>query len=216
MTDSTLSPSSRHPPLPADDSSSATEHKDAPGVLSRRLLVALPVTAFAGIAGMFLWGLARDPSTLPSTLVGRRVPQFSLKAVLGRTGELSDSDLVGQVSLVNFFASWCPPCRLEHPIFLEIAGKNIVPLYGINYKDTPENASRWLNTLGDPYAQTGADLDGRVAIEWGVYGIPETFVIDAEGRIAYRHIGQLTEQALAASILPLIERLRQDAQGTRS
>jgi cytochrome c biogenesis protein CcmG/thiol:disulfide interchange protein DsbE len=185
-------------------------------MLSRRLLIALPAAGFAGLAGMFVWGLTRDPSQLPSALIGRQVPQFALPPVQGRTLGLSSSDLKGQVSLVNFFASWCVPCRLEHPFFLDIKRNGAVPLYGINYKDAPENAAQWLNTLGDPYARTGADLDGRVGIDWGVYGIPETFVVGADGRIAHRHIGQLTRQALDETILPIVNRLQNDARGAKS
>lgn len=185
-------------------------------MLSRRLLLALPAAGFAGLAGMFLWGLSRDPAKLPSPLIGREVPAFSLPPVLGRTLGLSSDHLKGQVSLVNFFASWCVPCRLEHPFFLDINRKGIVPLYGINYKDAPEEAARWLNARGDPYARTGADVDGRVGIDWGVYGIPETFVVGADGRVAYKHIGQMTERALTETILPLVERLRKAEEGPRS
>lgn len=186
------------------------------GALSRRLLLALPAVGFAGLAGLFVWGLSRDPSQLPSNLIGKEVPEFNLPPVLGRKLGLSSSDLKGEVSLVNFFASWCVPCRLEHPFFLDLARRGVVPLYGLNYKDVPENAARWLNALGDPYARTGADLDGRVGIDWGVYGIPETFVIGADGRIAYRHIGQMTRPALDETILPLVERLRNEARRPKS
>ena len=187
-----------------------------PDMLSRRrLLLALPAAAFAGLAGMFVWGLSRDPSTLPSTLIGRAVPEFNLPPVLGRALGLSNGDLRGEVSLVNFFASWCVPCRVEHPLFLDLHKKGAVPVHGINYKDRPEDAARWLNQRGDPYTRTGADLDGRVGIDWGVYGIPETFVVDAEGRIAYKHIGVLTDQALAGTILPLVDKLRRQAVGAK-
>lgn len=179
-------------------------------------MLTLPAAAFVGLAGMFVWGLTRDPSQLPSALIGREVPQFRLPPVRGRTLGLSSGDLKGQVSLVNFFASWCAPCRLEHPIFLDLSRKGIVPLHGINFKDEPENAAQWLNTLGDPYARTGADLDGRVGIDWGVYGIPETFIVGADGRIAYRHIGQMTRQALDETILPLVNRLRNALRSTKS
>ena len=179
----------------------------------RRLLLALPAAAFAGLAGIFVWGLARDPSTIPSTLIGRPVPDFNLPPVEGRILGLSSADLEGEVSLVNFFASWCVPCRVEHPLFLDLHKKGAVPIHGINYKDRPEDAARWLNQRGDPYTRTGADLDGRVGIDWGVYGIPETFVVDAEGRIAYKHIGALTEQVLAGTIMPLVDRLRRQAVG---
>jgi cytochrome c biogenesis protein CcmG/thiol:disulfide interchange protein DsbE len=188
--------------------------RDVPAT-RRRLLLALPATGFVALAGMFAWELSRDPSTLPSTLIGRTVPEFSLPPVEGRTLGLSSGDLKGKVSLVNFFASWCVPCRVEHPLFLDLHKKGAVPIHGINYKDRPEDAARWLNQRGDPYTRTGADLDGRVGIDWGVYGLPETFVIDAGGRIAYKHIGVLTEQALAGTILPLVDELRLQAGGAK-
>jgi cytochrome c biogenesis protein CcmG, thiol:disulfide interchange protein DsbE len=175
----------------------------------RRVLVALPVAAFAGLAALFTWGLNRDPSSLPSTLIGRAVPKFSLPPVEGRTLGLSGEDLKGEVSLVNVFASWCTACREEHPLLMHIREKGTVPIHGLNYKDEPENAARWLNTLGDPYTRTGADRDGRVAIDWGVYGIPETFVIDRQGIVRYKHIGAVTAQALGETILPLVAGLRQ-------
>jgi cytochrome c biogenesis protein CcmG/thiol:disulfide interchange protein DsbE len=117
------------------------------------------------------------------------------------------------VSLVNVFASWCIACRAEHPLLLRLAQEERVPVHGINYKDRPEDAARWLNTLGDPYTRTGADRDGRVAIDWGVYGVPESFVVGADGRIAHKQIGPLTEQAISNTILPLIARLRQQPRG---
>ena len=120
------------------------------------------------------------------------------------------------MSLVNVFASWCASCRAEHPLFLRLARNKTVSIHGLNYKDRPEDAARWLDSLGDPYTRTGADRDGRVAIDWGVYGIPETFVIGADGRIAYKQIGPITEQALDETILPLIERLRRQVKGGQS
>ena len=126
---------------------------------------------------------------------------------------LSSKNLLGEVSLVNVFASWCVACRAEHPVFMELTRKKVVPLHGINYKDAPDDAAQWLNTMGNPYTHTGADLDGRVAIDWGVYGIPETFVIGADGTIAYKHIGAVTEQALGQTIMPLVESLRKSAKG---
>jgi cytochrome c biogenesis protein CcmG/thiol:disulfide interchange protein DsbE len=136
------------------------------------------------------------------------VPQFSLPPVKGRALGLSNADLVGEVSLVNVFASWCVACRDEHPLFMRMKADGVVPIHGLNYKDQPDSAARWLNTLGDPYMRTGADRAGRVAIDWGVYGVPETFVITKDGRIAYKHIGPLTPDALEKTIRPLIERLR--------
>jgi cytochrome c biogenesis protein CcmG/thiol:disulfide interchange protein DsbE len=137
------------------------------------------------------------------------VPQFSLPPVKGRTLGLSSADLVGEVSLVNVFASWCVACREEHPLFMQLKAGGDVPIHGLNYKDQPDNAARWLNVLGDPYTRTGADRDGRVAIDWGVYGVPETFVITKDGRIAHKHIGPITPKDIEQTILPLVRRLQQ-------
>ncbi|MBI2719002.1 MAG: DsbE family thiol:disulfide interchange protein [Rhizobiales bacterium] len=182
-------------------------------VARRRLLLALPATGFVALAGLFAVGLGRDPSLLPSTLIGKKVPEFELPPVKGRTLGLSSKNLVGEVSLVNVFASWCVACRQEHPVFMELTRKKLVPLHGLNYKDAPDDAAQWLNTMGDPYTRIGADLNGRVAIDWGVYGVPETFVVGADGTIAYKHIGAVTEQVLGQTIMPLVESLRKSAKG---
>ncbi|NJO23689.1 MAG: DsbE family thiol:disulfide interchange protein, partial [Sphingomonadales bacterium] len=149
-----------------------------------------------------------DPKVLPSTLIGKRVPDFALPPVKGRTLGLSSSDLRGEVLLVNVFASWCTACRAEHPLLMQLKAGGVVAVHGLNYKDLPDNAADWLDTLGDPYTRTGTDRDGRVAIDWGVYGVPETFVITPDGRIAHKYIGPLTDKDLATTILPLVERLR--------
>jgi len=180
-----------------------------------RLLFLVPAIAFAGIVLALAWGLGRNSQEIPSALIGRPVPEFDLPPVQGRTLGLSSTDLRGEVSLVNVFASWCVPCRSEHPMFMRLAAERVVPIYGINYKDRPVDAARWLDSLGDPYARTGADLDGRVAIEWGVFGVPETFVVGAAGRIAYRHIGALTQSDVNRTILPLIDQLRREAGTNR-
>lgn len=177
----------------------------------RRLLLALPATGFVALAVVFAIGLSRDPNKLPSTLIGKKVLEFDLPPVKGRTLGLSSRNLLGEVSLVNVFASWCVACRAEHPIFMRLASRKLVPLHGLNYKDAPDDAAQWLNTMGDPYTRTGADLNGRVAIDWGVYGVPETFVVSKDGIIAYKHIGAVTEQALNDTIFPIIERLRKGA-----
>ena len=186
------------------------------GVARRRFQFALPAAAFAGLAGLFAMSLGRDPSRVPSALIGRPAPEFSLPPVQGRTLGLSKANLLGTVSLVNVFASWCVECRAEHPLLMRLAREKTVPIHGLNYKDAPENAARWLNTMGDPYSRTGADLDGRVAIDWGVYGVPETFVVGADGTITYKHIGALTEEALADTIVPLVARLRRASTGGQS
>ncbi|MFQ5784937.1 MAG: DsbE family thiol:disulfide interchange protein [Alphaproteobacteria bacterium] len=176
-----------------------------------RLLWLLPVLAFAAIAGLLLWGLdpGRDPSEIPSVLIGKPVPEFDLPPVQGRESGLSTANLSGEVSLVNVFASWCTACRYEHPLLMRLKAEGVVPIHGLNYKDRPEDAAGWLDTLGDPYTRTGADIDGRVGIEWGVYGVPETFVIDRDGRIAFKQIGPINARILDETILPLVERLRQ-------
>ena len=174
----------------------------------RRAALLIPLAVFAVVAIVLAVGLTLNPREVPSPLIGKPVPQFSLPPVKGRTLGLSSSDLRGQVSVLNVFASWCVPCRQEHPIFVALQREGFVPLYGLNYKDRPEDAGPWLDKLGDPYAKTGADLDGRVGIDWGVYGVPETFVIDAQGRIAYKHIGPITSQIVDEKIRPLVAKLR--------
>lgn len=178
----------------------------------RGLMVAIPLTVFVALAAVLGWGLTRNADDIPSVLIGKPVPEFSLPAVEGRMLGLSSADLHGEVSLVNVFASWCAACREEHPLFMRIAADGNVPLHGLNYKDQPQDASKWLDARGDPYTRTGADLDGRVAIDWGVYGVPETFVVGADGRIAYKHIGAVTPKAWEETILHLLERLRAEAR----
>ena len=175
----------------------------------RRLLLTLPATGFVALAGIFAVGLNYDPSKLPSALIGKKVPEFELPPVKGRTLGLSSKNLLGEVSLVNVFASWCVACRAEHPVFMELTRKKLVPLHGLNYKDAPDDAAQWLNTIGDPYARTGADLNGRVAIDWGVYGVPETFVVDGKGIIRFKWIGPLTPEALRDTLEPEIAKARQ-------
>ena len=176
---------------------------------SRRLSYFAPVMIFIALALTFSWALTHNPREIPSALIGKTVPEFNLLPVKGHRLGLSSTDLHGEVSLVNVFASWCVACREEHPLFMRMKADNIVPIHGLNYKDEPDNAAKWLNTLGDPYMFTGVDLSGRVAVDWGVYGVPETFVITKDGRIAYKHIGPLTPIILHDTILPLIRRLRQ-------
>lgn len=182
------------------------------GTARRRLLTAIPALGFIALAGLLGSRLGVDDSRLPSTLIGGHAPAFSLPPVQGRTLGLSSANLLGEVSLVNVFASWCVPCRAEHPPLLQLSHDKAVTLYGLNYKDAPNDAAKWLDEIGDPYARTGADIDGRVAIDWGVYGAPETFVVGADGIIAYKEIGPLTQETLDKTILPLIARLRKEAE----
>ena len=180
----------------------------APSALRHRLPYLVPVGVVLLIALALAYGLTRDPRILPSVLIGKAVPEFALPPVEGRTLGLSNTDLVGEVSLVNVFASWCVACRYEHPVFMWLKEEGKVPIHGINYKDRPADAAKWLDDLGDPYTRTGADRDGRVAIDWGVYGVPETFVIDRAGRIAFKQVGPITPEIYRDKIAPLIEALR--------
>ena len=191
------------------DSLRATRTGSVPALL-------MPLLLFAGVVVLLAIGLTRDPGEVPSPLIGKAVPVFALSPVKGRALGLSSGDLKGEVSLVNVFASWCVACRDEHPVLMNLQREGFIPIHGLNYKDRPEDAARWLDTLGDPYARTGADLDGRVAIDWGVYGVPETFVVDRDGRIAYKHIGPVTREVLDQKLRPLISRLRTAAPAADS
>jgi len=182
---------------------------EVPAVASRaRLAGYIPLLAFVVMAIFLGIGLTLNPREIPSPLIGKPVPEFTLPAVKGRTLGLASADLRGQVSLVNVFASWCVACREEHPVLMGLSQQGIVPIHGLNYKDKPDDAQAWLDQLGDPYTRTGADISGRVGIDWGVYGVPETFVIDRNGNIAYKHIGAVTPEALRDTLLPLIAKLQ--------
>ena len=173
-----------------------------------RLLFVLPLLLFGAIAAYFAVGLTKDPSILPSALIDKPAPEFELPQLYDAKPGFATADLGGEVKLVNVFASWCVPCKVEHPVFMRFAEKNDTPLYGINYKDKTTDAVAWLNQLGDPYRRIGQDLSGRVGIDWGVYGVPETYIIDREGRIRYRHVGPVLPDAMEETILPLIEELK--------
>lgn len=176
--------------------------------LRRKAVWLLPITIFIIIAIFLGIGLTRDPRYVPSPLIDKPVPVFDLPAVQGRTHGLSSNDLNGNVSLVNVFASWCVACREEHPFLMQLKKDGAIPIHGLNYKDEPADAAAWLDRFGDPYTRTGADIEGRVGIEWGVYGVPETFVISADGHIAYKHIGPVKPQDWDEKILPVIQQLR--------
>lgn len=184
------------------------------GAARRRRWSALgPAVVFLVLVVALAIGLTLNPREVPSPLIGKPVPRFELQPVKGRTLGLSSADLGrGEVSLVNVFASWCVACREEHPVLMDLKARGLVPVHGLNYKDRPDDAARWLAQWGDPYTRTGADLDGRVAIDWGVYGVPETFVVGPDGRIAYKHIGPLTPGFVREELLPMIERLRAGAK----
>ena len=177
-----------------------------------RLSFVLPVGAFVvlvAVFGFYLYQIGpggKDISDVPSALIDKPAPEFSLPPIDGRNDGFASSDLIGKVSLVNVFASWCLPCRIEHPILMRLAGEG-VPIYGINIRDTPEDARRFLDRLGNPYRRIGADNNGRVSIDWGVYGYPETFIVDRGGRIRYKHIGPIMPRDLEETIRPILESL---------
>jgi cytochrome c biogenesis protein CcmG/thiol:disulfide interchange protein DsbE len=185
----------------------------------RRIAMALlPIVVFAGLAVLFVVGLGRDdPSRVPSVLIGKPAPEFDLPPLEGLTRQgspvpgFATADLQGQVTLVNIWASWCGPCRDEHPHLMALSEMDGVRLVGINYKDEPENARRFLGALGLPYAAVGVDRSGRTFVDWGAYGVPETFLVDGQGIIRYKYIGPITPQALTESLLPRIEELQREA-----
>ena len=173
----------------------------------QRLLFLIPVAIFAVVAVYFVLGLQRDPSIVPSALIDKPAPAFDLPPVHDGADGFKTADLEGRVSLVNVFASWCIPCRVEHPLFMELAANGTVPVLGINWKDQQPDAVAWLAELGDPFERIGLDLNGRAGIEWGVYGVPETYVIGPDGRIRYKHVGPLTREELDRTILPMVQDL---------
>ena len=182
-------------------------------------LALLPLIAFVALASLFLVRLySGDPSRLPSALIGKHVPKFALPAIEGEPGQgFSDADLAqGRVTLVNVFASWCVPCREEHPMLMQMSRdpklKALgVRLYGLNYKDEPQNARGFLGQYGNPYDRTGADLKGRTGIDFGVYGVPETFVVRGDGSIAYKQIGPISPEGLRDALMPAIEAAAQNS-----
>ena len=178
------------------------------------LLTLAPLVVAVAIGGAFYWGMKTSTDTLPSALIGRPVPEFTLPPIDGRQDGLATSDLKGQVSLVNVWASWCVPCRAENPLLVSLSNRGTVPIFGLNYKDKAQDALAFLAELGDPYARIGADTLGRVAIDWGIYGVPETYVIDADGTIAFRQVGPIDQKILDEVILPIVARL-QAGKGTK-
>ena len=175
----------------------------------RFFLFALPLLALVALIAVFAFSIDRDPSLIRSVLINKPAPQFTLAAVgpLGVPG-FDTAALKGQVTVVNVFASWCIPCRAEHPLLVGVKDIAGVRLFGINQADTPENARNFLDELGNPYDAIGADRDRRVSIDWGVYGVPETFVVDANGIITFKVTGPLTPEVVDAELLPAIARAR--------
>jgi len=164
----------------------------------------IPVVLFIALVGFFARGLQLDPSYVPSPLIGKPIPEFSLPTLADSNSYLSDTDLRGRVSLINVWATWCVGCRQEHGYLVELARENLIPIYGLNWKDDTTRAREWLQQLGDPYAATAVDLDGRVAIDFGVYGAPETFLVDADGTVLFKHLSPLTREVWQSEFLPRI------------
>jgi cytochrome c biogenesis protein CcmG/thiol:disulfide interchange protein DsbE len=175
--------------------------------MARKLLFLLPVALFAVLVVAFAVGLRHDPHLLPSALIDRPAPDFALPGLFESANGLTRNELGGRVTLVNFFASWCAPCREEHAELMALDRLPGVTLDGIAYKDKPEETRRFLERLGNPFVHIGVDRNGTTAIDFGVYGVPETYLVDATGHIRYRHVGPLSAEDVKGEILPLIQQL---------
>jgi len=167
-----------------------------------------PLIIFVVLAGFLYVGLGLNPREVPSPLIGKPAPAFTLPQLHDEKKSFSPADMQGQVWLLNVWASWCVSCREEHPVLIDLARQRIVPIYGLDYKDKPEDGKMWLARGGDPYVLSVLDREGRIGIDYGVYGVPETYVIDKQGIIRYKHIGPLTPQNLQDKILPLVAELQ--------
>ncbi len=174
--------------------------------MNRKLLI--PLGLFAILLAFLLVGLGKNPREVPSPLIGKPAPQFKLAQLHQPERTLDTQDLRGQVWLLNVWASWCVSCRVEHPVLVELAKAKLVPIVGLNYKDKPAEGIAWLAERGDPYDVSVVDREGRTGIDWGVYGVPETFVIDKTGVIRYKHIGPVDTAAIEKKILPLVRELQ--------
>jgi len=175
----------------------------------RYALFALPLILLVALVSVFAFSIDRDSTLVRSVLIDKPVPDFTLPAVEGLDAPGFDTrSLGGEVTVVNVFASWCIPCRDEHPLLETLKAETGVRLFGINHSDAPENARAFLAELGNPYDAVGADRDRRVSIDWGVYGVPETFLVDADGVITYKHVGPLTPAAIETELLPALEKAR--------
>jgi cytochrome c biogenesis protein CcmG, thiol:disulfide interchange protein DsbE len=195
-----------------EEKAAASGERDA-GTLRRRLIVLIPLVAFLALAALFMFRLgAGDPSRIPSALIGHVAPPTNLPPLAGleRDGKavpgVDNATFTGEVAVLNVWASWCVPCRDEAPLLMTLATDKRVRVVGINYKDQADNARRFLGRYGNPFVANGVDANGRAAIEWGVYGVPETFVVGRDGRIAYKLVGPITPDNLTAALMPAIEK----------
>ena len=173
----------------------------------KALQLVIPLAAFVAIAAFLAVGLTRDPREVPSPFIDKPAPAFRIEQLHDAKVAFSPEDMRGKVWLLNVWASWCVSCRAEHPLLVDMAKRRLVPIVGLNYKDKREDGLQWLAKFGDPYSLSAYDVEGRVGIDYGVYGVPETFVIDKQGVIRYKQIGPITPEALEKTILPLLRKL---------
>jgi cytochrome c biogenesis protein CcmG/thiol:disulfide interchange protein DsbE len=173
----------------------------------RFLKFGVPLLVFFLLVGFFAVGLMRNPREVPSPLIDKPAPAFRLEQLHDASSAFTPEAMKGKVWLLNVWASWCVSCRVEHPLLVEMSRRTVVPIVGLNYKDKREDGVQWLAKFGNPYALSAYDIDGRVGIDYGVYGVPETFVIDKQGVIRYKQIGPITPEALEKKIMPLIRKL---------
>jgi cytochrome c biogenesis protein CcmG/thiol:disulfide interchange protein DsbE len=174
----------------------------------------IPVALFAVLGGFLYKGLYSDPRAIPSPFIGKPAPTFSLTSLEDPQKTIGSADLVGKMYLLNVWSTWCAPCRQEHPALLEIARSGVVPLVGLNYKDDPVAARRFLNERGNPFIANGSDVDGRVGIDWGVYGQPESFLVDTDGTVLFKYISPITPEVWEKEFLPRIQARQQKGGGT--
>ncbi|MGE5095091.1 MAG: DsbE family thiol:disulfide interchange protein [Betaproteobacteria bacterium] len=173
----------------------------------RALKFIIPLAVFVGLVAFFAVGLTRDPREVPSPFIGKPAPAFTLQQLHDANATFDPAQMRGKVWLLNVWASWCVSCRVEHPLLVEMSRKNLVPIIGLNYKDQRDDGKQWLDKFGNPYTLSVFDVEGKVGIDYGVYGVPETFVIDKQGVIRYKQIGPITPEALDKTLVPLIRKL---------
>ncbi len=171
----------------------------------------IPLAVFIVLVILLAAGLKNDPKYIPSPFIGKPAPAFDLPLLHQPDKRIKQTDMKGQVWLLNVWASWCVSCRAEHEVIKRLVSLDVVPVYGLNYKDKPEDARAWLKQLGDPYKVSLMDIQGDVGIDWGVYGVPETFVIDKQGLVRHKHVGPLTNKVVEKVILPLVQTLNAEA-----
>lgn len=176
----------------------------------KRLLFALPAALLVALVVAFAFGLQRNPAIIPSTLINRELPAFALPSVYPEKPGLANTDFRGTPRLLNIFASWCTACRIEHPLLLRLKREGW-PIFGLDWRDDPKDAEQWLTQMGDPYVQAINDQDGHTGIDLGVTGVPESYVIDATGRVRYKHVGPITEADWQGTLKPLLEKLAREA-----